>query len=98
MEQGKEAARNLGQQMSITRTYSDELKNCGAFRHFSQRNNNITRGESPPPFQKCNCLTKLLSICRVGSDGGMSVSGPPGPGFDPRWGSKFSFENFQPRG
>ena len=28
----------------------------------------------------------------------MSASGSAGPGFDPRRGSKFSFENFQPRG
>ena len=34
---------------------------------------------------------------RAGSDGSMSASGSAGPGFDPRWGSKFSFENFQPR-
>ena len=35
---------------------------------------------------------------RAGSDGSMSASGSAGPGFDPRRGSKFSFENFQPRG
>ena len=35
---------------------------------------------------------------RVGSVGSMSASGSAGPGFNPRWGSKFSFENFQPRG
>ena len=34
---------------------------------------------------------------RAGSDGSMSASGSAGPGFDPRRGSKFSFENFQPR-
>ena len=34
----------------------------------------------------------------AGSYGGMSTSGSAGPGFDPRRGSKFSFENFQPRG
>ena len=33
----------------------------------------------------------------AGSDGSMSASGSLGPGFDPRRGSKFSFENFQPR-
>ena len=33
---------------------------------------------------------------RAGSDGSRSASGSAGPGFDPRWGSKFSFENFQP--
>ena len=35
---------------------------------------------------------------RAGSDGTMSASGSAGPGFDPQRGSKFSFENFQPRG
>ena len=35
---------------------------------------------------------------RAGSDGSMSASGSAGPGFDPRRGSKFSFENFQPWG
>ena len=35
---------------------------------------------------------------RAGSDGSMSASGLAGPGFDPRQGSKFSFENFQPWG
>ena len=35
---------------------------------------------------------------RVGSDGSMSASGSVGSGFNPRRGSKFSFENFQPRG
>ena len=35
---------------------------------------------------------------RAGSDGSMSASGSAGPGFNPRRGSKFSFENFQPRG
>ena len=35
---------------------------------------------------------------RAGSDGSMSVSGSAGPGFDPRRGSNFSLENFQPRG
>ena len=35
---------------------------------------------------------------RTGSDGSMSASGSAGPGFDPRRGSKFSLENFQPRG
>ena len=34
----------------------------------------------------------------AGSDDTMSASGSAGPGFDPRRGSKFSFENFQPRG
>ena len=34
---------------------------------------------------------------RAGSDGSMCVSGSAGPGFDPRRGSQFSFENFQPR-
>ena len=35
---------------------------------------------------------------RAGSDGSMSASGLAGSGFDPRRGSKFSFENFQPPG
>ena len=35
---------------------------------------------------------------RAGSDGNMSASGLAGTGFDPRRGSKFSFENFQLRG
>ena len=34
---------------------------------------------------------------RAGSDGSMFASGSVGPGFDPRRGSKFSFENFEPR-
>ena len=39
------------------------------------------------------------SVARhTGSDASMSASGSAGPEFDPRWGSKFSFENFQPRG
>ena len=44
---------------------------------------------------------KIFSSCvtrRAGSDGSMSASGSAGPGFDPRRGSKFSFENFQSRG
>ena len=32
---------------------------------------------------------------RASSDGSMSASGSAGPGFDPRRGSKFSFEIFQ---
>ena len=32
------------------------------------------------------------------SDGSMSASGSAGLGFNPWRGSKFSFENFQPRG
>ena len=41
----------------------------------------------------------LIPIVRsAGSDGSMSASGSAGLGFDPRWGSKFSFENFQPGG
>ena len=34
----------------------------------------------------------------VGSDGSMSASGSAGTGFNPRRGSKFLFEKFQPRG
>ena len=33
----------------------------------------------------------------TGSDASMAASGSAGPGLDPRRGSKFSFENFQPR-
>ena len=33
-----------------------------------------------------------------GSDGSMPASSSAGPGFDPRRGSKFLFENFQHRG
>ena len=41
----------------------------------------------------------ILGIAlRAGTDGSMSVSGSAGPGFDPRRGSKYSVENFQPRG
>ena len=40
----------------------------------------------------------IEAACRTGSDVSMSASGSAGPGFDPRRGSKFSFENFQPRG
>ena len=40
----------------------------------------------------------LIEARRAGSDGSMSASGSVGPGFDPREGSNFSFENFQPRG
>ena len=36
----------------------------------------------------------LNSTRRTGTDGSMSASGSAGPGFDPRRGSKFSFENF----
>ena len=49
-------------------------------------------------------LVKLLETTlwhlarRDGSDGSMSASGPAGSGFDPRRSSKFSFDNFQPRG
>ena len=44
--------------------------------------------------------TVLLSIeaRHAGSYGSMSASGSAGPGFNPRRGSKFSFENFEPRG
>ena len=48
-----------------------------------------------------NCIKfaflKTLQMDIFGSDGSMSASGSAGPGFDPRQGSKFSFENFQPR-
>ena len=39
----------------------------------------------------------ILEARHAGSDGRMSASGSAGPGFDPRRGSKFLFENFQPR-
>ena len=35
---------------------------------------------------------------RAGSDGSVSAYGSADPGFDPRRGRKFSFENFKPRG
>ena len=35
-----------------------------------------------------------VSARRAGSDGSMPASGLAGLGFDPRRGSKFSFENF----
>ena len=41
----------------------------------------------------CVFLTFYERARRAGSDGSMSASGSAGPGFDPRWGSKFSFEN-----
>ena len=40
----------------------------------------------------------MLKQARTGSDGSMSASGSAGSGFDPRQGSKFSIENFQPWG
>ena len=42
------------------------------------------------------CCCQHCHTRRAGSDG--SMSGSAGPGFDPRWGSKLSFENFQPQG
>ena len=42
-------------------------------------------------------LPKCPNARCIGSDGSMSASGSADPGFDPRRGSKFSFENFQPR-
>ena len=44
------------------------------------------------------CVLHYAKKRRAGSDGSMSASGSAGPGFNPRQGSKFSFENFQPRG
>ena len=56
----------------------------------------------------CEVQTGMLTyICKLygnnftrqaGSDGSMSVSDSADPGCDPRRGSKFSFENFQPWG
>ena len=47
-------------------------------------------------------LAIIITFCfasrRAGSDGSMSASGSAGPGFYPRRGCKFSFENFRPRG
>ena len=43
-----------------------------------------------------NIKSTFMVAHRAGSDGIISASSA-GPGFDPRWGSKFSFENFQPR-
>ena len=42
-------------------------------------------------------FTLFIKVRLAGSDGSMSASGSAGPGFDPRRGSKFSFENFQPQ-
>ena len=44
------------------------------------------------------CNFTLADARRAGSDGSMSAYGLEGPGFDLRRGSKFSFENFEPRG
>ena len=48
----------------------------------------------------CPVFTSKYYNCarHAGSDGSMSASGSAGLGFDPRRGSKFSFENFQPQG
>ena len=49
----------------------------------------------------CKSVIMVFNISgvarRAGSDGSMSASGSASPGFDPRRGGKFSFENFQPR-
>ena len=45
-----------------------------------------------------NLFISLLLAHRAGSDGSMSASGSAGPGFNPWHGSKFSIENFRPRG
>ena len=44
-------------------------------------------------FEKFNII---YTARRAGSDGSVSASGSAGPGIDPRQGSKFLFENFQP--
>ena len=44
------------------------------------------------------CISTISKARRAGSDGSMSASVSAGPGFNPRRGSKFSFEIFQPRG
>ena len=47
-------------------------------------------------------IIRRYTICiearRAGSDGSMSASDLVGLGFDPRRGSKFTYENFQSRG
>ena len=49
-------------------------------------------------LSKLSSKIVLFVARRAGSDGSMSASGSAGPGFGPPRGSKFSFENFQPRG
>ena len=44
------------------------------------------------------CIYCTVRAHRAGSDGSMSTPGSAGLEFDPRRDSKFSFENFQPRG
>ena len=48
-------------------------------------------------YYNMNNIFHKTKARRADSDGGMSASGSAGPGFDPRRGIKFSFENFQPR-
>ena len=48
------------------------------------------------PLRMLNAVFGEMARC-ADPDGGMSASGSAGPGFDPWQGSKFSFENFQPR-
>ena len=52
----------------------------------------------PPPISNYFILLYCIKARRAGADGSMSASGSLGPGFDLRRGSKFLFENFQPRG
>ena len=49
-----------------------------------------------PDVIEVNWFKFWIQARRTGSDGSMSTSGSAGPGFDPRRGSKLSFENFQP--
>ena len=48
--------------------------------------------EATLSLHDCRCLVYIAR--RAGSDSSMSASGSAGPGFYPRRGSKFSFENF----
>ena len=45
----------------------------------------------PQPGSMQVYITLLQLARRIGSDSSMSASGSAGPGFDPWWGSKFSF-------
>ena len=49
-------------------------------------------------FEQFKPITFIGGARRADTDGSMSASGSAGPGFDPRRGSKFSFEDLQPRG
>ena len=54
--------------------------------------------QSVKNFRRFAVMNKrTFTARRAGLDGSISASGSAGPGFDPRRGSKFSFENFQLR-